>query len=134
VTFELVGRDVAEKLHAVAAFDQGEALGQEAFQLDGADFRAVLLLLAALLGVLVDVKVALCAIGGPVEEIDRGPQQALELGLEARVTERCDQGVKDVGDGTRDDAGFRERPRVGLILERTVTMELQLGEDVVGGR
>src|SRR5262245_65593443 len=48
VTLAQFGRDVAEKLHAVAAFDEGKALGQEAFELDRADFGAVLLLLAAL--------------------------------------------------------------------------------------
>src|SRR5207245_11532028 len=89
VALELIGREVAEKLHAVAAFDESEALGQQALQLDGADFRAVLLLLATLLGVLVVVELALHAVGGAVKEIDRGPQQGLQVGLKARVTERC---------------------------------------------
>jgi hypothetical protein len=102
----LVGGQVAEELHAVAAFDEGEALGHEAFQLDRADFGAVLFLLAALLGVLVVVELALHTVGGAVEEIDRGPQQVLEVGFEARVTQRRDQGVEDVGDGAGDDVGF----------------------------
>ena len=125
---------VAEELHAVAALDEGEALGQEAFQLDRADFRAVLFLLAALLGVLVVVELALHAVAGTVEEIDRGPQEVCEVGLEARVRERRDERVEDVGDGDGDGVGFGQRSRIGLVLEWTVAMELELGEDVVGGR
>jgi hypothetical protein len=77
LTLELVGREVAEQLHAVAAFDQREAFGHEAFQFDRADLRAVLFLLAALLRVLVAVEIALHAVGSAVEEIDGRPQQVL---------------------------------------------------------
>src|SRR5262245_13187204 len=49
--------------------------------------RPVLFLLAALLGGLVVVEFALHAVGGAVEEIDRRPQQAFEVGLKARGTE-----------------------------------------------
>jgi len=51
--------DLAEELDGVAAFDESQALCQQAFELDRADFRAVLLLLAALLGALVVVEFAL---------------------------------------------------------------------------
>ena len=81
-------------------------LGDEAFQFDGADLRAVLFLLAALLRDLVVVKLAVDAVGGAVEEIGGRPEQALEVGFESRVTERRDQRVEDVGDGARDGTSF----------------------------
>ena len=110
-----------------------EALGHEALQLDRTDLGAVLFLLAALLRDLVVVELAFDTVGGAVEEIDRGPQQVLEIGLEARVTERRDQGVEDVGHGAGDGVGFGQRPGVGLVLEGTMAIELELGEDVIGG-
>src|SRR5262249_32200530 len=48
VALELIG-EVAEDLHAAAAFDECEARGREAFQLDRPDLRGVLFILAALL-------------------------------------------------------------------------------------
>ncbi len=109
-------------------------LGEQAFELDRADLRAVLLLLAALLGVLIVVERALHAVDGAVEEVDGRPQQVVEVGFEARVTQRRDQRVEDVGDGAADGIGLGQRPRVGLVLEGTVAVELELGEDVIGRR
>ena len=40
------------------------------------------------------------AIGGAVEQADGGPQQVFEIGFEAGVLERRDQGVEDVGHAT----------------------------------
>ena len=133
MALELVGGEVAEELHAVAAFDQRDALGHEAFQFDRADLGAVLLLLAALLRVLVVVELALDAVGGAVEEIDGRPQQVLEVGLEAGVAQRRDQRVEDVGHGAADGVAFGQRSRVGLVLEGSVAIELKLGEHVIGG-
>ena len=96
--------------------------------------RAVLFLLAAALGLLVVVELALDPVGGAVEEVDRRPEQVVEVGFEARVGERRDQGVEDVGDGAGDGVGFGQRPWIGLVLEGTVAIELELGEDVIGGR
>ena len=56
-----------------------------------------------------------------------------EIGLKARVTQRGDQGVKDVRDGANDDLGVGEWPWVGLVLEGAVAIELEFGEDVIGG-
>jgi len=67
VAYELLGGLVAEELHAVAAFDEGYALGRETLQFDGADLRAVLFLLAALLGVLVVVELALNPVGSAMK-------------------------------------------------------------------
>ena len=121
MALELVGGEVAEELHAVAAFDEREALGHQPFQFDRPNLRAVLFLLAALLGVLVVVELALHAVGGAVEEIDGRPQQVLEVGFEARVTQGRDQRVEDVGYDAGDGIGFGQWPWVGLVLERTVS-------------
>ena len=43
-----------------------------------------------------------------------------------------DQRIEDVGDGAGDGLGFGQRPRIGLVLEGTMAIELQLGEDVIG--
>jgi len=48
----------AEELHGIAALDQRQALGDETLELDGADLRAVLLPLAAMLNALVVVELA----------------------------------------------------------------------------
>src|SRR6266851_5305786 len=127
-----IGGVVAEELHGVTAFDESKALCEQALELDRADFRAVLVLLAALLGALVVVEFALDAAGGTVEQIDGRPQQVVEVGFEASITQRRDQGIEDVGDGATDDAGLGQWTRIGLVLERTVAMELELGEDVFG--
>jgi hypothetical protein len=71
------------------------------------------------------------AIGRAVEEIDRRPQQVLKVGLEACVTERRDQGVEHVGDSAADGAGFREWPRIGLVLERSVSVELERSQYLI---
>jgi hypothetical protein len=55
---EVFGRLVAEELHAVTPLDQRLALGDEPLQFDRADFGAVLVALAALLGLLVRVEFA----------------------------------------------------------------------------
>lgn len=52
--------------------------------------------------------------------------------FEAGVAEGGDQGVEDVGDGASDGIAFGKRPGIGFILERTVAIELEFGEDVFG--
>ncbi len=129
-----IGSVIAEELHGVAPFDEREALYEQAFELDRADFRAVLLLLAALLGALVVVKFALDAAGGAMEQVDGRPQQVVEVGFEASITQGCDQGIKHIGDGAADDACLGQWTRIGLVLERTPAVDLELGEDVCGRR
>ena len=104
----------------------------EAFEVDRADLRAVLFLLAALLGVLVVVELALNPVGGAVEEVDRRPEQIVEVGFEARVAQGRDQRVEDIGDGAADGVGFGQRSGVGFVLEGSVAIELQFGEKVIG--
>ena len=102
MAFEQLGGVVAEELDAVAALDQRQPLGDQALQLDRADFRAVLFLLAALLRLLVVVEFALDAVDGAVEQIDGRPEQVFEVGFEAGVGKGGDEGVEDVGDGAGD--------------------------------
>ena len=78
------------------------------------------------------IEFALDAVGGAVEEIDGRPEQVLEVGLEPRVAEGRDQGVEDVGDGAGDGVAFGKRPRIGLVVEGTVAVELKLAEEVIG--
>ena len=56
----------------------------------------------------------------------------LEVGFEAGVAQGRHERVEDVSDGADDVARFGERPRIGLVLKRTIAVELQFGEDVVG--
>src|SRR5882672_8699668 len=122
-----IGSVIAEELHGIAALDEGEALCQQAFELDRADFRAVLLLLAALLGALIVVEFALDAAGGAMEQVDGRPQQVVQIWFEASITQGCDQGIEDVSDGATNDASFGQRARIGLVLEGTPAVQLELG-------
>ncbi len=103
---EAIGGLVAEQLHGVAAFDQRQALGDETLELDRADLRAVLLLLAAMLRPLVVVELAFDALDAAMEQVDGRPQQVLEIGFEARVGECRDECIEDVDDGAGDGLGF----------------------------
>ena len=94
---ELVGGLVAKEFHAVPALDQCAALGREALEFDGPYLGAILLLLTAQLSLLVVIEFALDAVDRAVEEIDGRPEQVVEVGLEARLAQRGDQGVEDVG-------------------------------------
>ena len=109
MALEVLGGLVAEELDGVAALDQGHALGDEAFQFDRADFRAILIALAALLRLLVVVEFALDALVARWKRLTRRPQQVLEIGFETGVAQRRDQGVEDVGDGVGDGVRFRQR-------------------------
>ena len=56
----------------------------------------------------------------------------LEVWFEARVLQRRDQRIEDIGHGAADDLGFGQWPGVGLVLEGTVAIELELGEGEFG--
>src|SRR5258708_4985483 len=64
--------------------------------------------------------------------LERRPEQVGEIRFEASVAQSCDRGIEDVGDGATDDARLGQRTRIGLVLERTPGVELELGEDVFG--
>jgi hypothetical protein len=134
VALELVGGQVSEEFHAVAPFDERQAFSDQSLELDRTDFRSVLLLLAALLGDLVGVELALHAVGCAVEDVHGRPEQVGKIGFEARVLQRRDQRVEDVSHGPSDELALGQWSRVGLVLEGTVTVELKLGEGVIGRR
>ena len=78
------------------------------------------------------IEFALDAVDGAVEEIDGRPEQVLEVGLEPRIAQSRDQGVEDVGEGAGDGVAFGKRPRIGLVVEGAVAVELKLVEEVIG--
>ena len=43
-----------------------------------------------------------------------------------------DQGVEDVGEGAGDGVAFGKWPRIGLVVEGAVAVELNLAEEVIG--
>ena len=124
---------IAHQLEGVAALDQGLPFGGEAFELYRLHLRAVLFALAAALRLLIVVEFAFDPVGGPMEEVDGRPKEVIEVGFEAGVLKGDDQGVEDVGDGAGDGVAFGKRPRVGFVLEGTKAVELEFGQDVVGG-
>ena len=132
MALELFGGLVPEELHAVPALDQRHPLGGEALEFDRADFGAVLFFLAASLRLLVVVEFALDAGDGAVEKIDSGPEQIFEVRFEAGVSEGGDKGVEDVGDGASDSPSFRQRSRVGFVLEGAIAMELEFVKEASG--
>ena len=71
-------------------------------------------------------------VGRAVEDVHGRPEEIVEVGFEAGVLQRSDQGVEDVGDGARDRIAIRQEPLVGFILEGAVAVELKLGEEMVG--
>src|ERR1700689_4483416 len=131
VAFELVGGLVAKEFHAVPALDQCDALGREALEFDGPYLGAILLLLTAQLSLLVAIEFALDAVDGAVEEIDGRPEQVVEVGLEPRIAESRDQDGEDVGEGAGDRAAFGKRPRIRLVVEGAVAVELNLAKQVI---
>ncbi len=106
----------------------------QAFELDGFDLRAILFALEALLRLLVIVEFAVGPLDGAVERIDGGPEEIVEVGIEARIGHGGDQGVEDVGDGAFDDAVFRHGPGIGFVFGGPVAVELKLLRNLVGRR
>ena len=89
--------------------------------------------MAAALRLFVAVELAFDAVGGAVEQVDGGPEQVFEVGLEAGFCQRRDQGVEDVGQRGTDLARVGERAAVRLVLEGPVPEELEFAEEG-GGR
>ena len=67
-----------------------------------------------------------------MEKIDSGPEQIFEVRFEAGVSEGGDKGVEDVGDGASDSPSFRQRSRVGFVLEGAIAMELEFIKEASG--
>ena len=113
---------VAQELEGVPSLDKRVALGRQSLQFDGADLRAVLGLLAAALRLLVVVELAFDAIDRAVEEVDRRPEERVEIGLEPRVGEGRDERVEDVGDGGGRDARLGHGAWIGVAVERSMSV------------
>ena len=133
VTLEMLGGLVAHQFEGVAAFKQRLTLGDEALELDRLDLGSILFALQPLLAKLVFIELAFDPIGRAMEQIDRTPQQLLEVWFKACVGHRHQESVEDVGDAGRDDPAFGKGTRVGFVLKRAVAVELQLLKDVVDG-
>ena len=91
-------------------------------------------LLARTLRLLVAIEVAGDALGGAVEEIGEGPEQVVEVGFEPGVAEHAGEGLEDPGKAGADHRLVGQRPRVRLVLMRTVAVHLQFEDDAVGRR
>jgi hypothetical protein len=130
---ERLGRVVAKELHDVAPLGHSRPFGDQALELDRADFRAGLFLLAPALLVLVAVEFALDPIGGALEEIDRRPQQLVEFGLEPGVVQGRDEGVEEVGERALDPMFLGQGTGVLLVPMGAIAEELQRVDDAGGG-
>ena len=78
---ELIGGLIAHQFEGVAAFNKSLPLRDEALQFDGLHFAAILFALKAALCLLVVIEFAFDPDGGTVKEIDRRPEQIVEIGL-----------------------------------------------------
>ena len=123
-----------DEFEGVAALDQAEALGDEAFELDRFDLGAVLLGLAAALRLLVDVELALDAVDLAVEQVDERPQQIGEIVLEARAGQHGAEGLDHGVELALHGVGLGQRPRIGLVLAGAMAVERELVEQMRGWR
>jgi len=99
----------------------------------GFDLGAVLFPLQAALRLFVVVALPLGPRQRAMEEVDCAPEQFVEIGLEARITQCRDQRVEDIGDGTGDLATLGQGARIRFILVGAPAVELEFGQDM-GGR
>ena len=86
----------------------------------------------AALRLFVVVELTIDSFGGALKEIDRGPQKVGKVRFEARVLQRDNERVKDVGNGSRDEATFGQWPAVGLVFEGAMAVELELLQEMLG--
>ncbi len=133
VRFIVLGGAVAQHLEGAAPLDQRMPLGNQALELDGADFGAVLLGLRAALPILVVIELALHASALAMEQVGQRPQQIRNIGLKASVDERLGQGLEQGGNGRFQRGNLRQRTRIGLVVVQVMAMQLQLIEHL-GGR
>ena len=75
--------------------------------------------------VFVVVERARDALGLAVEQIDQGPEQVGQVGLEPGVGEGGGEGVEHVGERAFQGPCFRQRARVGVVGARVVAVQLQ---------
>ncbi|MEG3805341.1 hypothetical protein DBT46_005800, partial [Aerococcus mictus] len=57
-----------------------------------------------------------------------------EVGFKAGIAERRDEGVEDICDSGGDGIALGQRPRIGFVLKWAPAVELEFGENMIGGR
>jgi hypothetical protein len=127
-------RVVAHKFEGVAALDQAQALGDQAFELDRLDLGAVLFGLAAALRLLVEIELTLDAVDLAVEEIDERPQEIGEIVLEPRAGQHRAEGLDHGAELAADGVGLGQWPRIGLVLAGAMAVKRKLVEQIRGSR
>ena len=125
---EQLGRVIAGEFESVAPFDQAQALGDQAFELDRLDFGAVLLGLAAALRLLVGVEVAFDAVGLAVKQVDERPEKIGEIVFEARAGQHGAEGLDRGCELAAHGVGFGQGPRIGFVLAGAMAAECELVE------
>src|SRR3546814_16496832 len=68
-------------------------------------------------------------LGSAVEEVHGRPEEIVEVGFEARVFQRDDQRVEDVGDGARHRVAVGQEPLIGFIGKGPIAMKLTRSEE-----
>jgi hypothetical protein len=125
---------IAHELEGVAALDDTETLGDEPLDLDGLHLGAVLLGLAAALGLLVGVELALDAVRLAVKQVGERPQQIGEIVLEARAGQHGAEGLDHGVELAAHGFGLGQRARIGFVRTGAVAMEDNFVEEMRGRR
>jgi hypothetical protein len=108
-----VGGGVAHEFVRVAAFDERQSLGEKLLQLDRATSEPSCSRWLRRCACSLSSSSRSTPFGGAVEQVDRAPEQVVEVGFEPGVLQRGDQGVEDVGDGAGDAVALGKRAGVG---------------------
>src|SRR3546814_18031308 len=84
----LVGSRLAEKFHRVPPLDEGEAFADRPFQLDRADFAAILFALQSALQLLIVIELPVGMAASAMKNIDEIPEEVVEKNGRASCRER----------------------------------------------
>jgi hypothetical protein len=132
VALELVGGLVAEELHAVAAFDQRlpsavrRSSSTERISEPSCSFW---------------LRCCACSLSSSsrsIRSVARWKRLTVDQSRSSRSGSRrvslsaTTRASKMSATAPATDVGFGQRPRVGLVLEGAVAVELEFGEDVIG--
>ena len=132
MVLELVRGVVAEQLHAVAPLDQRLPFGDQALQFDRVDFRAILFLL---------IRRCACSLSSSSRSM-RAMARWKRFTVDQSNSSRS--GSRRVSPNVATRASkmsatapatlrFWQRPRVWFVLEGTMAVELEFGENTIGG-
>ena len=132
ISSSICSHQVARVLEGGAAIEQGLALGDQAFEFDRADFRAVLFLLALPLPVFVVVELALRAGALFVEEVGEMPEKIVEIGFEAGVMQDAAQDVEQVRNRTCHKVRIGKRAGIAFVAGRLIAVEFEAVDNASG--